>query len=41
MGLIVAEAQPSVICVARAEYRRLRKRSRLARGHGLGSFLFG
>lgn len=25
MGLIVAEAQPPVICVARAEYRQLRK----------------
>ena len=25
MGLIVAKAQPPVICVARAEYRQLRK----------------
>jgi hypothetical protein len=25
VGLIVAEAQPPVICVARAEYRQLRK----------------
>ena len=29
MGLIVAEAQPSVMCVARAEHRRLRKQPRL------------